>query len=318
MVNTKLSVVVPPRLTKYFCRHGSSGVFPIVGSAQTLKHLHFKNIVPFNSGLQLQAKIARANLDLKAILSKVEQREKYILREHPNAILNDEESKILDQIKAMKPNPMILSFEFEPTYTAGKRMKKTITEDQLNAFKTFKPSKSYDIAPKFFQLERGGQITYHGPGQMVAYIILDLKSFHKLTARTLVSLIETATMQTLKDLRIGGSNETLNIPTKKSTETGIYTLQNHKIASIGIHVRRSITTHGVSINVNPDLSYMKSFEMCGSKDISPTSVLNERPELNHKITVYDISVKFTQEMAKLLGINKIARESIDNINSLIS
>ncbi|KAG0664480.1 Lipoyl ligase [Maudiozyma exigua] len=283
-----------------------------MSSAKVLRHLQFTKRIPFEQGLAIQEQFVRANLDMKKLQSKIEHKlieldDKY----RGTATVNSKEKEILDRIMEMKPNPMVLTFEFEPTYTGGKRIKKTITPEQISEFGNFEPTNQSDNPkPKFVQTERGGEITFHGPGQMVAYIIMDLKAFRDFPARCLISAIETATKNTLKHSPVGESRSTLKIETKRvGDKTGVWALNDEKIASIGIHVRRSITSHGVCINVCPDLSYLNNFEMCGTPDGKATSILQETTKSN--VTVQEISIAFVRQLAKLLGIYTVERMQTD-------
>lgn len=281
---------------------------PVAPCAKVIRHLQFTERMPFQEGLAIQEKFVRANLDMKKLQSKIEQKLIQLDEEYGGmASINDSEKQLLDKIMEMKPNPTVLTFEFVPTYTGGKRIKKTMSKDLQDKLENFKPSKQVDNPkPQFVQVERGGEITFHGPGQMVAYIILDLKTFKDFPARCFISVIEKATANTLKKLTTGSNPTPLNMSTKKvDDKTGVWTENGEKIASIGVHVRRSVTSHGVCINVSPDLSYLNSFEMCGTPNGLATSIENERPGFN--VSVQDVSIAFVRELAKLLGIDTVER-----------
>jgi lipoyl(octanoyl) transferase len=106
--------------------------------------------------------------------------------------------------------------------------------------------------------DRGGQITFHGPGQVVAYLLLDLRR-RKLMVRELVVLIEQAAIDTLAAYNISGE--------RKAGAPGIYIAagprQGSKIAALGLKVRRGCTYHGVSLNVRMDLSPFDNINPCG-------------------------------------------------------
>lgn len=286
---------------------------PVDESAKAIRHLQFTKRLPFEKGLQIQEKFARAQLDIKELHAKIRRRLAKLREENVNTTINDSEKQIINSILSMKPNPIILTFEFDPTYTGGKRIKKTMTQEQIARFESFVPSgATSDVMPKFVQVERGGQVTYHGPGQMVSYIIMDLKSFHNFPARCFVSGLEESVIRTLKYLKIDDGGQFLNIDGKLTGETGVWTVDEKKIASLGINVRRSVTSHGVSINVNPDLSYMTNFEMCGLPDVLPTSIEEQRPDVS--INVQNVAVKFVNELAKTLGVSTVERMQLDDID----
>ncbi|CAR26920.1 ZYRO0C04488p [Zygosaccharomyces rouxii] len=286
---------------------------PIDESAKAIRHLQFTRRLPFEKGLEIQEQFSKAQLDIKELHAKIRRRLAKLQEENVNMTINDSERQIIDNILSMKPNPIVLTFEFDPTYTGGKRIKKTMTPEQIAQFESFVPSRdSSDARPKFVQVERGGQITYHGPGQMVAYVIMDLKSFDNFPARCFVSGLEDSVISTLKNLKVGDGQQALDIDAKLTEETGVWTVDNKKIASLGIHVRRSVTSHGVSINVNPDLSYMTSFEMCGLPGVLPTSVEKQRPDV--VLNVQDVAVKFVNELAKTLGVSTVERMQLDDMD----
>ncbi len=116
---------------------------------------------------------------------------------------------------------------------------------------------------------RGGDVTYHGPGQMIVYPIIDLRSkLRKEVHRYLLNL-EMSAIRTLNDFSLDG--------VRRPPYTGIW-IDNRKIASIGIAVRRGITFHGLALNVNTDLSYFKRIIPCGLSWADVTSMARELGE----------------------------------------
>lgn len=114
----------------------------------------------------------------------------------------------------------------------------------------------------YYEIDRGGDITYHGPGQLVAYPILDLNNYYKDTHRYLRDLEETVIL-TLKELGINAHRE--------EEFTGVW-VGEEKICAIGIKVSRWITMHGIAFNVNTDLSYFDKIIPCGIFHKGVTSV----------------------------------------------
>lgn len=104
------------------------------------------------------------------------------------------------------------------------------------------------------QTDRGGQVTYHGPGQVVIYTLLDIKHAN-LGPRALVTLIENATIQTLTDFAISSH--------ARADAPGVYVKDGRKIASLGLKIRRGRSYHGVAINVAMDLSPFAQINPCG-------------------------------------------------------
>lgn len=104
------------------------------------------------------------------------------------------------------------------------------------------------------QIDRGGQVTYHGPGQAVIYLLLDIKTA-QIGARSLVNLIEQTTVETLAQLMITAH--------PRPDAPGVYVEDGRKIASLGLKVSRGCTYHGVAINVDMDLSPFSRINPCG-------------------------------------------------------
>src|SRR5690606_27724096 len=118
---------------------------------------------------------------------------------------------------------------------------------------------------------RGGDVTFHGPGQLVSYPIIRLRDFG-LGARAYVRALEETIIRTLADYGIEGG--------RRDGYPGVWTA-GRKIASIGVAVRGGVTMHGSALNVNTDLSYFSLIVPCGITDVTVTS-MNEilRKKLN--------------------------------------
>ena len=112
------------------------------------------------------------------------------------------------------------------------------------------------------QTDRGGNITFHGPGQLVGYPIVDL-SFYKRSITWYMRELEQLMIDVLKEYGIEGS-------TKKGL-TGTW-VKNHKIAALGVRISRWVTMHGFSLNINPDLNYYQDIVPCGIEGYGVTSM----------------------------------------------
>lgn len=117
------------------------------------------------------------------------------------------------------------------------------------------------------QTDRGGQITYHGPGQLVAYPLLDLRR-RGLGVRDLVTLLETVTVNLLAECHITAY--------PKASAPGVY-VDEKKIASLGLRVRKGCSFHGLSINVDMDLSPFHTINPCGYAGLVMTQVRHYHP-----------------------------------------
>lgn len=116
-----------------------------------------------------------------------------------------------------------------------------------------------------YEVERGGDVTFHGPGQLVGYPILNLREYRE-DLHWYLRTLEEGLIQGL---------EALGIPAERNPGlTGVWT-RGRKIASIGIHVKQWVTYHGFALNVNTDLSYFDLIVPCGIRDVVMTSVAME-------------------------------------------
>lgn len=137
------------------------------------------------------------------------------------------------------------------------------------------------------EVSRGGRATYHGPSQVVAYPILNLKKSRAgrgpQEIRGYIRALEQAIIQTLKSYDVNGQGKTLDSTEKSSLEdTGVW-VQNRKIASLGIAVRKWISFHGTAINVTRDTSAFQGLNPCGYKSdtmISLEEILEKQVEIS--------------------------------------
>ena len=139
------------------------------------------------------------------------------------------------------------------------------------------------------QVDRGGQVTYHGPGQLVGYLLIDLRR-KKLGPRDLVSHIERAIVSTLKQLDIAAA--------PRADAPGVYT-QNKKIASLGLRIRNGCSFHGLALNINMDLSPFLRINPCGyaGMEMAQVSDFVAAPQLA------DIQKQLCQELLRELRYN---------------
>jgi lipoyl(octanoyl) transferase len=118
---------------------------------------------------------------------------------------------------------------------------------------------------ELFEVERGGDVTFHGPGQLVGYPIIDLKR-HRLDLHWYLRQVEEALIRTLA---------AYSIPAERNPGfTGVWT-RGRKIASIGVHAREWVTWHGFALNVTTDLSYFDLIIPCGIDGVTMTSIARE-------------------------------------------
>ncbi len=161
---------------------------------------------------------------------------------------------LLEKMRRGDAGDSLLLLEHPPTFTIGRRGK---LEHLLRNQGELKES-GIDLEI----VGRGGDITYHGPGQLVGYPILDLKN-HRCDIRIFLRNIEEVIIRALRDFNIAGE--------RKKDYTGVW-VSGQKIASIGIGVKKWTTYHGFALNVNTDLSYFDMIVPCGIPDIRMTSI----------------------------------------------
>ena len=142
-----------------------------------------------------------------------------------------------------------------------------------------------------YETGRGGQYTYHGPGQRVAYVMLDLKKRGN-DVRAFVAGLEDVIIATLADLDIIGE--------RREDRVGVWVQRGQredKIAALGIRVRKGITFHGLSLNVNPDLSHFEGIVPCGVTQHGVTSLA----DLGMNTTIAELDDALKASFIKIFG-----------------
>lgn len=172
----------------------------------------------------------------------------------------------------------LLLLEHPPIFTAGRR---TLPEERPTD------------GSKVIDVDRGGKITFHGPGQLVGYPIVKLREPENVVG--FVRELELALIEICQDLGIPGE--------RYCERSGVWIRDSRgdrKIAAIGIRVARGVTMHGFALNVNPDLSYYNRIIPCGIADAGVTSISNElqRPVLTTDL-IEVVSTKITEALRKV-------------------
>ena len=183
------------------------------------------------------------------------------------------QESLREQVLSNASHEYLILVEHEHVYTLGK-----------NANYSNILNKACDI----IQTDRGGDVTYHGPGQLVAYPIINLKK-RKIGVKSYVKMIEQLISNTLMYYGL----ET-HVPIK---ETGVW-VEDKKIASIGIHVSRGVTMHGLAVNISTDLSYFDNIISCGIEGVKMTTI---DKELGKKIAMNDIKKQLISNFNKIFN-----------------
>ncbi len=206
----------------------------------------------------------------------------------------DLQKSIFELRYQQKVDDVFLLLEHPHTYTLGKSAdEKNLVgnEEYLNKNKI----SVYDI-------DRGGDITYHGPGQIVGYPIIDLNNWGKDTHKYLRAL-EEIIIRTCADYGLA--------VTRVPKYTGVW-IADRKIAAIGIKVTRWITMHGFALNVNTDLSLYNGIIPCGIANKEVTSL---QKELNTEIDIQEVKSKILNHTVRIFGYNDIETQLVENLLS---
>lgn len=212
-----------------------SEVVQKVGSLHHLLHIHLPGLTPYARALQVQSEHVRKHLDHKT-LSEAEFHERY----------------------KQTPVPTLLTFETLPTYTCGRRQVGRLSVSDIALLRN-------DGKASFYEDLRGGETTYHGPGQLVAFLISTLVP--RLGSTTdHVRLLEYAVIETCSRYGIKGFT---------TGDPGVWTSADDKIASVGVHLRQYVTSYGIGLNVATDLGWFDRIVACGLVGKRATSLERE-------------------------------------------
>ena len=184
-----------------------------------------------------------------------------IQKDYQNQIIETKLNNRRNNLNITTPN-FLLFVEHDHVYTLGN------SGDEKNLI--FDKKRLDEMGIKYHKTNRGGDITYHGPGQLVCYPIIDLENFYRDIHKYLRDL-EDVVINTLDYFNISASGN--------SKETGVWldvgTPEERKICAMGIKVSRWVTMHGLALNVNTNLSYFNGIVPCGISEKGVTSISNE-------------------------------------------
>jgi len=229
-------------------------------------------VMEYQAACEYQEKLLFQNVEAKAMLWKVKPREVWDGR-----LYNDNRT-IPETIHHL------LFVEHPPVYTLGK------SGNKENVLLDDEGLKEKEI--QFFNTNRGGDITFHGPDQLVGYPILDLEKFYTDIGKYLRNLEEVVIL-TMAEYGIKGD--------RSAGETGVWIEpgvpgRERKICAIGVRCSRWITMHGFAFNVNTDLSYFNHIIPCGIVNKQVTSL---EKELGHKASMSEVKDKIKKNFEKV-------------------
>jgi lipoyl(octanoyl) transferase len=196
-----------------------------------------------------------------------------------------------------KIDDVFFMLEHPHTYTLGK------TADKQNLVGDEKYLNNNKIS--VYDIDRGGDITYHGPGQIVGYPIINLTNWQQDTHKYLRAL-EEVIIKTCKEYGLNGS--------RVDKYTGVW-IENRKICAIGIKVSRWITMHGFAFNINTDLNLFNGIIPCGISDKAVTS-LNQ--ELKREISPNEVKEKIIHHFGDIFNYTQIEFKTKKEILNLVS
>ena len=197
-----------------------------------LRHLHLPGLTPYTRASAIQEHLVRLHLDHKA-----------------------------SQSTAPTPGPVLITFQTLPTYTCGRREIGTLSHEQKAHLRAGGKA-------EFHEALRGGQTTFHGPGQLTAYLILSLREHH-LNLRGHIRLLEDCAIGTCGIFRL------VAYTTKNPGVWIGSTPDERKLASVGVHFRRQIASHGIGLNVTVKLWWFDRIIACGLPEKKATSIQKE-------------------------------------------
>ena len=191
------------------------------------------------------------------------------------------QDELADQRRTRSIGDRLLLVEHFPVYTLGRG------GDESNLLAS--GERLREIGAELVRVDRGGDITFHGPGQIVAYPIVELKD--PLDLRRYVRTLEASVIATAA--RFGVESAEL------AGHPGIWVDGERKLAAIGVRVRRGVTTHGLALNVNTDLRWFDEMIPCGIHGKQVTSLARE---LGHPLPMGEVEDELAQQLASHLGL----------------
>lgn len=191
------------------------------------------------------------------------------------------QDELAEQRRGRRIGDRLLLLEHFPVYTLGRG------GDESNMLAS--PERLRELGAELIRIDRGGDITFHGPGQLVAYPIVELKD--PLDLRRYVRSLEAAVIDTAAAFGVQSG--------RVEGMAGVWVDGQRKLAAIGVRVKRGVTTHGLALNVNTDLGWFDEMIPCGLRDKGVTSLARE---LGHAVEMADVEERLATALATALGL----------------
>jgi lipoyl(octanoyl) transferase len=235
------------------------------------------------------------------------------------------QQKLVDLRKEGRVGDVLLLLEHTPVITLGRNAK---AANVLAA-----PELLAERGVELFSCDRGGDVTFHGPGQIVGYPIFDLRAFpsNNIPRKTLgaieyVRRLEEVLIRTCADFRIAGERiprltGVWTVPDAEARETSTPSLQTEpqprpyikdqaKVAAIGVHISRAVTSHGFALNVNSDLSFFDLIVPCG---ITSRPVTSMEKELGRPLPLEDVVHSIARNFGSVFQSQVLWLESLESL-----
>ena len=191
------------------------------------------------------------------------------------------QNELADQRRSRRIGDRLLLLEHFPVFTNGR--------GGSDANLLASPERLREIGAELVRIDRGGDITFHGPGQIVAYPIVELND--PLDLRRYVRVLESAVIETAAAFEVAAG--------RLDGLPGIWVGGDRKLAAIGVRVRRGVTTHGLALNVNTDLRWFDEMIPCGIPDKGVTSLARE---LGRTVPMEAVEDELARQLAAHLGL----------------
>jgi len=191
------------------------------------------------------------------------------------------QDELADQRRARRIGDRLLLLEHFPVYTIGRG------GDPANMLAT--PERLREIGAELIRIDRGGDVTFHGPGQIVAYPIVELRD--PLDLRRYVRILEAAIIDTAACFGVS-ADRLPGLP-------GIWVEGERKLAAIGVRVKRGVTTHGLALNVRTDLRWFDEMIPCGIRGKGVTSLARET---GAEVGMDEVAVELARRLASHFGL----------------
>ena len=206
------------------------------------------------------------------------------------------QSECIQRLLTGSGHPMLLLFQFQPVYTCGlRRSSSIVTAADIDRLRS--------LGADFHHTDRGGLLTFHGPGQLVAYPILPLQHpLLRLTLRTYIDRLEQTLVNTCREI-LGTDRVYRGTDDGRAVNyAGAWVDNLRKVAFMGVRYSRGITSHGVSINCLMDMDWFNHIVPCGFDRSQITSLKDEMPS-GKMITVEQITPIFLKHFQKTFNVH---------------